>query len=56
MYQSFSLPRDLRGIEFKEGSKVAILTYKDRMEIRPISYVCEKMETAIASEKSLAKE
>lgn len=26
------------------------------MEIRPISYVREKMGTAIASEKSLAKE
>jgi AbrB family looped-hinge helix DNA binding protein len=51
-----AIPRDLRGKEFKEGSKVAILTYEDRMEIRPISYVCEKIGTAIASEKSLAKE
>lgn len=51
-----AIPKDLRGKEFKEGSKVTILTYEDRMEIRPISRVSEKMGTVITSEKSLAKE
>lgn len=50
-----AIPKDLRSKYFKEGSKVAILTYEDRMKIRPISYVYEKMVTAVASEKSLAK-
>jgi len=50
-----SIPKDLRDKKFKEGTKVAVLTYEDKMEIRPISYVCEKLGTALASEKSLAK-
>ena len=41
---------------FKEGSKVAILAFEDHIEIRPMKQVSEKMATAIASEKLLAKE
>ena len=46
--------RDNKG--FKRGSKIAILSYEDRIELRPMKQVSEKMSTAIASEKSLAKD
>lgn len=52
-----SLPKTLReqaGII--EGSKVAILSYEDRIEIRPLRVVEQSMETAFASEASLSKE
>jgi len=51
-----AIPRDLRDEKFKEGNRVALLAYEDRIEIRPISYVSEKLGTAFASEKSLAKD
>lgn len=50
-----TIPKDLRDEKFKESHKVALLAYEDRIEIRPISYVSEKLGTALASEKSLAK-
>ena len=50
-----AIPRDLPDEKFKEGHRVALLAYEDRIEIRPISYVSEKLGTAFASEKSLAK-
>ena len=52
-----ALPKDIRDIEgFKEGTKVAILAFENRVELRPLSQVNEKMFTAFASEKSLAKD
>jgi len=52
-----AIPRNIREIEgFKEGSKIAILAFEDHVELRPMSQVSEKMSTAIASEKSLAKD
>ena len=52
-----AIPKDIRDIEgFKEGSKVAILAYEDRIELRPMKQVSERMFTALASEKSLAKD
>ncbi|WP_440955826.1 AbrB/MazE/SpoVT family DNA-binding domain-containing protein [Methanosarcina sp. Mfa9] len=50
-----TIPRDLRDESFKEGHKVALLAYEDRIEIRPISYLNEKLGTTLASEKSLTK-
>ena len=51
-----AIPKDIRDIEgFKEGSKVAILAFEDRIELRPMNQINEKMFTALASEKSLAK-
>ena len=52
-----AIPKEIRKIEgFKTGSKIAILTFKDRVELRPLGQVSKKMATAIASEKSLAKD
>ena len=51
-----AIPKDIRDIEgFKKGSKVAILAFEDRVELRPMNQINEKMFTALASEKSLAK-
>jgi len=52
-----AIPKDIREIEgFTEGSKVAILAYEDRIELRPLKQVNERMFTALASEKVLAKD
>ena len=52
-----SIPKDIRALEgFKEGSKVAILAYEDRVELRPLKQINERMFTALASEKTLAKD
>ena len=46
--------RDMKG--FKIGSKIAILSFNDRIELRPMQQISERMATAIASEKVLAKD
>ncbi|MBW3019571.1 AbrB/MazE/SpoVT family DNA-binding domain-containing protein [Candidatus Woesearchaeota archaeon] len=52
-----AIPKDIREIKgFEEGSKIAILAYEDRVELRPLHQVDERMATAIASEKALAKD
>ncbi len=52
-----ALPKDIRELEgFKEGTKIVILAYENRVELRPLKQVNEKMFTALASEKSLAKD
>ncbi|MEK6876737.1 MAG: AbrB/MazE/SpoVT family DNA-binding domain-containing protein [Nanoarchaeota archaeon] len=52
-----AIPKDIRDIEgFKEGSKIAILAFEDRVELRPLDKVNERTFTAIASEKALAKD
>ena len=52
-----AIPKEIRELEgFKEGTKIAILAYEDRVELRPLHIVNEKMHTAYASEKSLAKD
>ena len=48
------LARTMRG--FKEGSKVSILVYSDRVELRPIKQISEKLFPALVSEEVLAKE
>ncbi|MCS3923904.1 AbrB/MazE/SpoVT family DNA-binding domain-containing protein [Methanosalsum natronophilum] len=50
------IPKDLRGNIFTEGSQAAIVAYSDHIEIRPLSYVLGKLECALASENSFAKE
>ena len=51
-----AIPKSIRDLEgFKEGSKIAILTYKYRIELRPLKNI-KKMFTALASEKVLAKD
>ena len=52
-----ALPKEIRKVKgLKNGSKVAVISYADRIEIRPLLQVSEKMETAFASEKMLAKD
>lgn len=52
-----SIPRDLRSNnEFKTGSKIAILSFEDRIELRPMKQISERMATALASEKALSKD
>lgn len=52
-----AIPKDMRKIQgFKEGSKVAIVAYDDKIEIRPMQHVSERMATAFASERVLAKD
>ena len=52
-----AIPKDIREIEgFEEGSKIAIMAFDDHVELRPLKQVSEKMFTALASEKALAKD
>ena len=51
-----SIPKEIRSKEFKTGSKVAILAYKDRIEIRPLKKVSKRLETVLASQRALAKD
>ncbi len=52
-----AIPKDIRKIKgFKTGSKVAILSFEDHIELRPMKQISEGMATIIASEKSLAKD
>lgn len=52
-----AIPKHVREIEgFKEGTKIAILVFEDRVELVPLKKFNEKMATAFASEKSLAKD
>jgi len=49
------IPKDLRGDAFLEGSKVAILSYDDRIEIRPLKELDEKLYTMYASQDALGE-
>ncbi len=49
------IPKDVRKGDFKTGSKIAILAYQDRIELRPIKQVSDSMRSALATEKVLAK-
>lgn len=52
-----AIPKDIREIEgFKEGTKIAILAFENRIELRPLDQINEKMFSALASEKTLAKD
>ena len=49
------IPRELRELKFNEGTKVAILSYEDHIEIRPLKEIDEKMYTMFASEDALGE-
>ena len=52
-----AIPKHIRETGgFKNGSKVAILSFTDHVELRPMNQISDKMANAIASEKSLAKD
>ncbi|HLC57350.1 MAG TPA: AbrB/MazE/SpoVT family DNA-binding domain-containing protein [Candidatus Nanoarchaeia archaeon] len=50
------IPQEARNLAgFKEGSKIGIIVYSDRVEIMPIKKINEKMFPALATEEVLAK-
>ena len=52
-----AIPKHIRDLEgFREGSRIAILAFDDRVELRPIEQVNKRMFTALATEKILAKD
>jgi len=52
-----AIPQELRKSKgFEKGAKVVILAFSNRIELRPMKQISEKLFTAIASEKSLAKD
>ena len=51
-----TIPKEVRTAQFSEGSKVIILSFNDRIELRPVTYVEEKLGPALLSEASLAKD
>ena len=52
-----AIPKILRELKgFNIGSRVSLLAFEDRIELRPMKQISEKLETAIASESSLKKD
>jgi AbrB family looped-hinge helix DNA binding protein len=52
-----AIPKNMRTLEgIKEGTKIAILAFENKIELRPLKQFNEKMFPALASEKSLAKD
>lgn len=52
-----AIPKNIRNIKgFKKGEKIVVLAFKDKIELRPLKQINEKLFTIFASEKSLAKE
>ena len=52
-----AIPKNIRHIEgFREGTQIAVLAFEDRIELRPVSQLNEKMFTLLASEQALAKD
>ncbi len=50
------IPNVARLNGFKEGSKISIIVYKDRVELRPLKKISWAMASMLASEKVLAKD
>ena len=51
-----AIPKDVRKMGFKVGSKIVILAYDDHIELRPMEQMSKGMQTAIASQKVLARD
>lgn len=52
-----ALPKEIRkNKEFSNGKKIVILSFKDRIELRPLKQVSESLQNTLLSEDSLAKE
>lgn len=49
------IPKELRKHQFFEGSKVAIISYEDRIVIRPLKELDEKLYAMYASEDALGE-
>lgn len=52
-----AIPRGVREMKgFKTGERLAVLSFDDHIELRPIKQIDESMNTAIATEKVLSKD
>jgi AbrB family looped-hinge helix DNA binding protein len=52
-----AIPGRIRKTEgFKKGSIIVILAFDDHIELRPMKQISKRLATAVASEKSLAKD
>ncbi len=52
-----SIPKKVRGLKgFKTGSRIAILAFKNRIELRPLTQVQKRLSTMLATERVLAKD
>jgi len=52
-----AIPKELRQTkEFKNGNKLVVLSFEDRIELRPMKKFSESMQNTLLSEKVLAKE
>jgi len=52
-----AIPKDIRKLEgFKQGSKVAILAYKNRIEIRPLKELDYDKLNLLIAEKTFEKD
>ena len=50
------IPNEARKIKgFRKGKKISILVFEDRVELRPLDQVSEKLFPALASEEALSK-
>ncbi len=51
------IPKELRKqAGFREGAKVMVLAFKDRIELRPLKKATERLYPALASEPLLARD
>lgn len=52
-----AIPKDIREVRgFNTGTKIVILAFEDHIELRTMKQINERMTSAIASEKVLAKD
>lgn len=52
-----AIPKEIRKTKgFKKGEKIAVLAFENKIELRPLKEINEKLFPALASEKALAKE
>ena len=51
------IPKMIRMLEgFKEGSKISVIAYDNRIELRPINQITEGLSRALLGESALAKD
>lgn len=51
------IPNSARSLKcFKEGTKIGIIVYENKIELRPLKQIKKGMEYAIASEKALEED
>lgn len=54
--RQIAIPSDINIAGFHEGDKIAVITFNDRIELRPLDKLKKIPLTAIASEDVLGKE